>query len=118
MLQGLRTTVYLVNDITKAKNWYTEVLKTAPYFDEPFYVGFNVGGFELGLHPTDTAHPQKASVLTYWAVENIDESYERLLSLGATEHEAPHEVGGDIWVATVWDPFGNCLGIIVNPHFN
>ncbi|MDP3909203.1 MAG: hypothetical protein Q8Q14_02335 [Gemmatimonadales bacterium] len=22
-----------------------------PYFDEPFYVGFNVGGYELGLNP-------------------------------------------------------------------
>ncbi|MDQ1088191.1 MULTISPECIES: VOC family protein [unclassified Siphonobacter] len=118
MLQGLRTTVYLVDDLSKAKNWYSEVLATPPYFDEPFYVGFNVGGFELGLHPTDTPYPEKASVITYWAVENIHESYQRLVSLGATEHEAPHEVGGDIWVATVWDPFGNCLGIIVNPHFS
>lgn len=117
MLQGLRTTVYLVNDLTKAKEWYTQVLEMPPYFDEPFYVGYNVGGFEMGLHPAETVHPQKASVMTYWAVENVEDSYQRLLSLGATPHETPHEVGGGIWVATVWDPFGNCVGIIFNPHF-
>ncbi len=44
MLKGLRTALYHVNDISAAKRWYSEVLEKEPYFDEPFYVGFNVGG--------------------------------------------------------------------------
>jgi hypothetical protein len=28
-----------------------------------------------------------------------------------------HDVGGDIRVASVLDPFGNIVGIIHNPHF-
>ena len=51
MLLGLRTAIYRADDIVRAKAWYTQVVGKAPYFDQPFYVGFNVGGFELGLDP-------------------------------------------------------------------
>ena len=51
MFLGLRTVVYKVSDLGRAKAWYTKVLGIEPYFDEPFYVGFNVGGYELGLDP-------------------------------------------------------------------
>ena len=51
MLQGLRTVIYHVADLDRAKAWYADVIGSAPYFDQPFYVGFNVGGFELGLDP-------------------------------------------------------------------
>ena len=51
MFQGLRTALYPAPDFARAKAWYMQALGTAPYFDEPFYVGFSVGGFELGLVP-------------------------------------------------------------------
>ena len=51
MIQGLRTAIYPTPDIDQGKNWYRQVLECEPYFDEPFYVGFSVGGFELGLIP-------------------------------------------------------------------
>lgn len=115
---GLRTAAYQVNDLEKAKSWYTEVFQTEPYFSEPFYVGFNIGGFELGLQPTsDLSKKKAASVLTYWGVENILEQFKRLLQLGATVHEEPQNVGGNIEVASVYDPWGNILGIIYNPYF-
>lgn len=51
MILGLRTVIYPVTDLGKARAWYSTVLEAKPYFDEPFYVGYNVGGFELGLDP-------------------------------------------------------------------
>ena len=53
MMLGLRTLIYDVTDIVKAKAWYSDVFGKAPYFDEPFYVGFNIGGYEFGLRPAD-----------------------------------------------------------------
>src|SRR5688500_8666444 len=50
-LLGLRTIIYKVPDLARAKAWYGETFGISPYFDEPFYVGFNVGGYELGLDP-------------------------------------------------------------------
>src|ERR1022692_4134902 len=54
MIKGLRTAIYHVNDLAKAKAWYSQVLEHEPYFDQPFYVGYEVGGFELGLVPEAT----------------------------------------------------------------
>lgn len=115
---GLRTLGYQVSDIASAKNWYTEVLGIQPYFDMPFYVGFNVGGYELGLAHQEVVEPAKVNnATTYWGVENVQEVYDMLLGKGATEHEKPTDVGEGIVVAAVKDPWGNVFGIICNPHF-
>ncbi|OEK01875.1 bleomycin resistance protein [Roseivirga sp. 4D4] len=115
---GLRTTIYKVSDIEAAKAWYTHAFSTKPYFDEPFYIGFNIGGYELGLQPEEVAGGEKIdSVLSYWGVEKIEEEYQRLLAQGATPHEAPTNVGGELMVASVKDPWGNVLGLIYNPYF-
>ena len=115
---GLRTTIYKVGNITKAKRWYAEAFGIDPYFDQPFYVGFNIGGFELGLQPHKEGTKNKAeSVVAYWGVHNIQENYKKLIQLGAIENEKPYRVGGKIITATVIDPFGNSIGLIYNPLF-
>ena len=116
--QGLRTVIYHAPDLDKAKAWYSKILGIDPYFDQPFYVGFNIGGYELGLDPDATSTPGgKAGAVAYWGVANADEAFRRLISLGATERSAVQQVGEGIRVATVFDPFGNIFGIIQNPHF-
>ena len=117
MFHGLRTAIYHVGDLQKAKEWYSEVLGVSPYFDEPFYVGFNVGGYELGLDPEVTGVAWGDNVVAYWGVEDAAAAYERVLTLGAQKHSEPREVGGGIIVAAVKDPWGNVFGIIQNPHF-
>ena len=115
---GLRTAIYRVTDIDKAKAWYSKAFATKPYFDELFYVGFNIGGYELGLQPVeDGSATGQGGVETYWGVDDMEAVYQHLLSLGATEHQAPNNVGGEIVVAMVKDPWGNVVGIIYNPSF-
>ena len=118
MFLGLRTASYYTPDLEQAKAWYTEVLGIEPYFAEPFYVGFNVGGFELGLHPdTEGGLEGLGGNVAYWGVESAEQAYDRLIGLGASELSPVQEVGGGIKVGVVRDPFGNALGIIENPHF-
>ena len=115
---GLRTTIYKVGDIEKAKKWYAISFGIEPYWDEPFYVGFNIGGYELGLLPEENATTEKAeSVVTYWGVNEIEKVYNHFLESGAVENEKPHSVGGALMVATVKDPWGNIIGLIYNPEF-
>jgi lactoylglutathione lyase len=117
-LQGLRTAGYKVADITKAKEWYAKVLGIQPYFDEPFYVGFSVAGYELGLQPHEEPGDDKGSgVVAYWGVADVNAAYQMLITEGATPLNEPMDVGGDIVVAAVRDPWGNALGLIYNPHF-
>lgn len=112
---GLRTAIYPVSDLEAAKQWYAQVFKSEPYFDQPFYVGFEIGGFELGLIPDGS--PSLNGVQVYWGVENATTTWEWLLQHQATPLEPIHDVGGGILVASVQDPFGNRLSIIENPHF-
>jgi predicted enzyme related to lactoylglutathione lyase len=117
IMLGLRTTIYKVPDLAKAKAWYIRAFGTKPYFDEPFYVGFNIGGYELGLLPENGAANTADNVLSYWGIDDIQKSYDDLIALGATEHEKPTNVGGEIMTATVRDPWGNVIGLIYNPEF-
>jgi len=115
---GLRTTCYKVGDLEKAKAWYSEAFGTAPYFDEAYYVGFNIGGYELGLLPEENPTSDKAEgVVSYWGVNDIENVYKHLLEQGAIEHEKPTNVGGELMVASVKDPWGNIVGFIYNPEF-
>lgn len=115
---GLRTTIYKVPDLTTAKAWYRLAFETKPYFSEPYYVGFNIKGYELGLLLDAKKADQKSdNVITYWGVEDIQKSYDEFISFGATEHETPNNVGGAIMVASICDPWGNVIGLIYNPEF-
>lgn len=114
----MRTAIYKVgaDNLAKAKEWYTKAFQTKPYFDEPFYVGFNIAGYELGLQPEETAKGE--NVVVFWGVTDIEAEYERFLKLGATAVEKPTNVGGKILVATIKDPWGNLIGLIYNPEFS
>ncbi|RXQ91483.1 VOC family protein [Ancylomarina salipaludis] len=115
---GLRTVVYKVENLLKAKDWYSKVFETQPYFDEPFYVGFNIGGYELGLLPEDKGEATKGEgVIAYWGVNDINMVYTNMLESGAKEHEKPTNVGGELMVASVYDLWGNIIGLIYNPEF-
>jgi predicted enzyme related to lactoylglutathione lyase len=116
MILGLRTAVYPAPDLAAARRWYEQVLGVAPYFEEAVYVGFAVGGFELGLVPDGT--PGTTGPQALWGVDDIDSEYERLLRLGARPLDPVLDVGGGIKVAAVVDPFGNRFALIENPHFN
>jgi predicted enzyme related to lactoylglutathione lyase len=115
MFLGLRTAIYPVADLARAKLWYEQVVGAKPYFDQPFYVGFSVGGFELGLLPNGTPGTTGPQIL--WGVSNAKAEFERLLALGATALDPVTDVGEGIKVAAVKDPFGNRLGIVENPNF-
>lgn len=116
MLLGLRTALYAGPDLAAARAWYAQATGVAPYFDQPFYVGFSVGGFELGLVPD--AKPSPGGPQAYWGVADARAAVDRLLALGATALEPVTDVGEGIKVAAVRDPFGNPLGLIENPHFD
>jgi len=118
MIVGLRTVIYHVTDLDRAKAWYRAAFGVEPYFDEPFYVGFNVGGYELGLHPdTEAGQQGLGGAVPYWGVADAAAAHARLVGLGAVSLGPVQDVGEGIRVAVLQDPFGNALGIIENPHF-
>jgi predicted enzyme related to lactoylglutathione lyase len=115
---GLATVIYQVPDLAHAKAWYAQAFAQPPYFDQPFYVGFSIGGYELGLNPdTGEGQPGPGGAVAYWRVLNIDAAVEHFVMVGATLVAAPTDVGEGIKVARVADPFGNVIGLIEHPQF-
>ncbi len=112
-LQGLRTVIHPAPDLDAAKAWWSGLLGIEPYFDQPFYVGFSVGGYELDLLPD--ADPADGA-LVYWAVPDVTRAVAEAVAAGASEHTPATDVGDGIVTASVRTPEGVILGLILNPH--
>lgn len=118
MIKGLATAIYHVTDLAQAKEWYSRAFGCQPYFDQPFYVGFDIAGYELGLNPDLSESPAgPGGAVAYWLVDSIEAAVAHFTASGAGLVVAAHDVGDGIKVATVADPFGNHIGLIENPHF-
>ena len=114
MFLGLRTIVYPTPDLDASRAWWTQVLGAPPYFDEPFYVGFNPGGYELGLDP---AADPTLGARTYWGVSDVEVEAARLVASGAVVVEPITEVGEGIKLGLFRSPVGDLIGLIENPVF-
>jgi catechol 2,3-dioxygenase-like lactoylglutathione lyase family enzyme len=116
MFLGLRTVIYPVGDLGAAKRWWSTILGVDPYFDQPFYVGFNINGYELALDPN--GHPESGpGPVVYWGVEDVTHAVDTLSQSGAAIHASVTDHGGGIRTATLTAPDGSLIGVIENPHF-
>ena len=122
MLRGLTTVSFYADDLDAASRWYAEVLGIEPYFARPGYVEFRLGDSEDELGIIDRRYaPRPAAgpggAIVYWHVDDLAATVDRLLTLGATEFEPVRERGHGFVTASVVDPFGNVLGVMLNPHY-
>ena len=115
---GLRTLVYKVLNLEEGRKWYTQAFGIEPYFTEPFYAGFNNGGYELGLFPYEEEEEVHGNgSITYWGVDNVDKVIEAMVFLEASIGEKPIDVGEGVTAASVIDLWNNIIGLIYNPYF-
>lgn len=111
MFTGLKSVIYPSSDLAKDKEFWTTVSGVEPYFDEPYYVGFNIHGAELGLDP-NAAQEGLNYPVSYWHVKNAKEAAETLKSQGVAVHSELKDVGGGMMMGTFKDESGNIFGII------
>ncbi len=128
MLRGFATVSFYAHDVTAARDWYAEFLGVPAYFQrpeqgDPAYVEFRVGDYqhELGIidarFAPDGWSAQDCGAIVYWAVDDLEATWKRLLEMRATPFEKPTERGPGFVTASVRDPFGNILGVMVNHHY-
>jgi predicted enzyme related to lactoylglutathione lyase len=114
MNEGIKTIVVPVKDIAKAKTLYSTLLGIEPYSDEAWYVGFRLGGIELGLDPN--GHGQGVTgPIAYSYVDDINATLQSLLDAGAATNQEPKDVGGGMLRASVTDQDGNVIGLVQPP---
>ena len=108
MNQGIRTVIYPVTDLARAKAMFHKLLGVEPYADQPFYVGFRVEDQEIGLDPNG----HKAGMTAYYHVDNIKQSLQSLLDAGSQILQEIKDVGGGRLIASVRDADGNIIGLV------
>jgi predicted enzyme related to lactoylglutathione lyase len=125
-LRGLATISFYAADLEAAKKWYSELLGVEPYFNVPGYTEFRLGDYqhELGIidskYAPGGAAGSPAGAVAYWHVDDLQVSLDNLIAKGATLYQpiTDHSGGkGNFVTASVVDPFGNILGIMINKHF-
>ena len=114
MNQGIRTVIYPVKDIARAKTLYSTLLGIEPYTDEAYYVGFRVGDQDIGLDPN--GHNQGMTGLVgYFHVSDIQQSLHALVDAGAQTQQEVRDLGGGKLIASVKDADGNIIGLLQFP---
>jgi predicted enzyme related to lactoylglutathione lyase len=108
MNKGIKTVIYPVKDIGKAKAMFSRLLGVAPYADQPYYVGFKVGDQDIGLVP----HGSNEGMTASYVVDDIKKNLQVLLDAGAQTLQAVKNVGGGRLVASARDADGNIIGLI------
>jgi catechol 2,3-dioxygenase-like lactoylglutathione lyase family enzyme len=129
VLRGIATVSFFADDLEAARRWYTELLGVEPYFVRPLppappaYIEFRTGDYldELGIidcrYAPHGSAGGPAGAVVFWHVDDLPAALDRLLSMGATQHEALTEREAGFVTASVFDPFGNILGVMYNPHY-
>lgn len=111
MSTSVKTFIYPVADIERAKALFGALTGAVPTVDSPYYVQFDLGDLRLGLDPNGHARGFTGSV-GYWEVADIHARVEALLATGAEMHEPVKDVGGGALIASVKDADGNIIGLI------
>ena len=111
MTTGLKTIIFPVQDLARAKAVYGTLLGQEPIMDEAYYVQFNAAGQEIGLDPNGHGKGMTGPV-AYWHVPDIKATVEELVQAGASERQAVTDVGGGRLIATLTDADGNPIGLI------
>lgn len=111
MFTGLKSVIYPSSDLAADKAFWEKVTGVKPYFDEPYYVGFNIDGAELGLDP-NAAKEGLTYPVSYWHVASAKEASDKLVAEGVEVHSELKDVGGGMMMATFKDASGNIFGII------
>lgn len=109
--QGIKTMLFPVSDLDKAKAVYAALLGIEPQADSSYYVGFDVEGQQIGLVPG--GGPQgMTSPVPHWHVSDIEAKLAEVTAAGATVKDSPRDVGGGRLVASFTDLDGNVVGLI------
>ena len=114
MTEGMQAIIYPVKDIAQAKKLYSTLLGVDPSMDEAYYVGFRVGGLDVGLDPHGHRQGMTGPV-AYWEVDDIEKSLTSLLAAGAEALQEVRDVGGGKLIALVKDADGNIMGLMQSP---
>jgi predicted enzyme related to lactoylglutathione lyase len=111
MTAGIQTIIYPVRDLTAAKERFQAILGEEPIVDQPYYVGWQISGQDIGLDPNGHSKGM-AGPVAYCHVDDIAATVKALNAAGAQTLQDVTGVGGGKLIASLSDPDGNVIGLL------
>ena len=118
MFKHIESTIFFVEDINTAAQWYADLLDSKVEYENPNYAFVRGAGMIFGFHPADTKNPTGVGgSVTYWEVSNVSNAITKLSAKGASLYRGPlkTDLGAD--AAMLIDPFGNAIGLTASPAY-
>jgi predicted enzyme related to lactoylglutathione lyase len=112
---GFAGVIIWTADLQQMSTFYRDVLELPVHSSRAHFVAFDLGGIRLsvGLHSQVRGKTTELSrVMVNLDVDNIQQSYERLLARGVDFIRSPEREHWGGWVATFRDPDGNLLQLL------
>jgi predicted enzyme related to lactoylglutathione lyase len=113
-LQGttLATVIMFTTDMEALAAFYRAGLELGPYDRSPKHMGQQVGPVYLGFDEVDSLEGDaRANVSLWFTVDHLQATYDRLIGLGASVRYPPVRKPWGGYLACVYDPDGNMLGL-------
>ncbi|HET7628634.1 MAG TPA: VOC family protein [Bacillales bacterium] len=105
-----------VHDLKQAVAFYRDVLELPFLFEFPNLAFFDCGGVRLLISEPENEEVDHPSSIIYFRVEEIQQSYEKLVERNVEMVDEPHIIaeidGVQTWMVFFKDPDGNMHGLM------
>jgi predicted enzyme related to lactoylglutathione lyase len=92
--------------------FYQEALQLGPFEHSPQHMGQQVGPAYLGFDQVERLEGDPGANVTLWfTVDDIEATFDRLVALGARVRYRPTQKPWGGYLACVYDPDGNMMGL-------
>lgn len=109
-----------VKDVKRATEFYRDILGMQFLFDAPNLAFFDCDGVRLMLTVPSRPELEHPSSILYYAVEDIDATYERLVQAGVRFETGPQKVHEtteyDLWMVFFRDSEDNFLALMCEQY--
>ena len=109
---AIDTVIVFARSLESLSKFYVSALQVdeEDVVEEARHVGFDLGEIYLGFDQSDGSHHHPGAVTFWVGVDDLDETYQRCLDLGATSVIEPVDRPWGDRLAAVKDPEGNVVG--------
>lgn len=111
-LRFIESVVLFVSDIEAAAAWYARLFCVEVKHENDQYAYIHATGVLIGFHPADSKCPGGVGGTTvYWEVDNLHQTVEELVAMGARLHRGPGTTSFGAGAAMLICPFGCTIGL-------
>jgi uncharacterized glyoxalase superfamily protein PhnB len=108
----LETVIVFTERMEEMASFYQEAFELGPFESSPGHLGQRVGHVYLGFDLIEGVGASAEAGVTLWfTVNDLQATFDRLVSMGARVRYPPTEKPWGARLASVYDPDGNVLGI-------